>query len=160
MPNANLNEQWAGANGDWIVTVGLGFKWGLVNVYTRRKIPLPPIEGFDETDNALLFHEVGEEEEGVTLKLQKIVICKVPTADKGYEDFSLIAIFDHAIAVLNGIALYGWTILKNQFLGYYSTYSDAIMHEDLLFAVTASGTLYAWEPRSFGKFSSLCSVLA
>ena len=94
------------------------------------------------------------------MKLMKIVIYKVPTADKGYEDFSLIAIFDHAIAVLNGIDLYGWTILKNQFLGYYSTYSDAIMHQDLLFAVTASGTLYAWEPRSFGKFSSLCSVLA
>ena len=107
-----------------------------------------------------MFHEVGEEEEGLTLKLQKIVICKVPTADKGYEDFSLIAIFDHAIAILNGIDLYGWTILRNQFLGYYSTYSDAIMHQDLLFAVTASGTLYAWEPRSFGKFSSLCSVLA
>ena len=31
-------------------------------------------------------------------------------------------------------------------------YRDAIEYEDLVFAATTRGTVFAWDPRSFGTF--------
>ena len=42
-------------------------------------------------------------------------------------------------------------LLKNQFL-YTDVYFDAIEYEDLVFAATTRGTVFAWDPRSFGTF--------
>ena len=42
-------------------------------------------------------------------------------------------------------------MLKNQFL-YTDVYCDAIEYEDLVFAATTRGTVYAWDTRSFGTF--------
>ena len=42
-------------------------------------------------------------------------------------------------------------LLKNQFL-HTDEYCDAIEYEDLVFAATTRGTIFAWDPRSFGTF--------
>ena len=45
----------------------------------------------------------------------------------------------------------GWILLKNQFL-YTDEYYDAIQYEDLEFAATTHGTIFAWNPHDFGMF--------
>lgn len=151
MPNS-FSEQRAGSNGDWIVTVGRRGNWNLVNVYTRHKIALPPLPGVEATDSPLTFTD-----RGGYLELQKISICQVPTAAGLYNDYSLVAIFDFKIAVLQSY-FSEWVVLENQFQDYFS-YCDAIIHQDLVFAVVENGCVYAWNPLSFGKFSSLYIVL-
>ena len=42
-------------------------------------------------------------------------------------------------------------IAQNQFL-YMDVYCDAIQYEGLVFAATTRGTVFAWDPRSFGTF--------
>ena len=99
----NFDSVWVGANGDWIARVG--FKWELVNVYTRREIPLPvvPLQATKYPNIFLL-------DNGFSAVLQKIVICQVPTAAWGYKDFSLVTVFDLRIAVLRGDDD-GWKVL-------------------------------------------------
>jgi hypothetical protein len=153
IPN-DISEQWLGSNGDWIVTVGLEWKWELVNMYTRHRIPLPSMTQFEATKSSLAFTE-----DDHPLTLHKIVICDVPTATGEYIDFSLVAIFHYKIAILEGNSPNGWIVLENQFQR-FSKYCGVIIHNDLLFAVATNGSVYAWDPKHFGKISSLYSVLA
>ncbi len=122
MPHGK-DEERAGANGDWIATVGPECKWNLLNVYTHRNIDLPSLrKEFETTGNPLIFGY-----KGYVIQLQKIAICQVPTAAGGYEDFSLVAIFDFAIAYLHGKNPCTWIVLENQFQ-YNARYCDAIIH--------------------------------
>lgn len=144
------DEERAGANGDWIAMVGPEGKWNLLNVYTHRKIKLPSLrKKFETTRNPLIFGYKGS-----AIQLQKIAICQVPTAARRYEDFSLVAIFDFAIAYLHAEYPGTWIILENQFL-FGAIYCDAIIHNGLVFAVTELGNVYAWDPNQFGNISSL-----
>jgi hypothetical protein len=52
-----ISEQRASSNGDWIVTVGLEWKWELVNMYTRHMIPLPSVTQFKATKSSFAFAE-------------------------------------------------------------------------------------------------------
>jgi hypothetical protein len=105
------DEVRVGANGDWIATVGPECKWSLLNVYTQRNIDLPSLrKKFETTGNPLIFWY-----KGYVIRLQKIAICQVPTAAGGYEDFSLVAIFDFAISYLHGEIPRTWIVLENQF---------------------------------------------
>ncbi|KAK1627548.1 hypothetical protein QYE76_001863 [Lolium multiflorum] len=138
------DEERAGANGDWIAMVGPEGKWNLLNVYTHRKIKLPSLrKKFETTRNPLIFGY-----KGYVIQLQKIAICQVPTAARRYEDFSLVAIFDFAIAYLHAEYPGTWIILENQFL-FGAIYCDAIIHNGLVFAVTGLGNVYAWDPNQF-----------
>ena len=138
---------WAGANGDWIALLGFPWNWELVNVYTGRRIPLPPIREFKSTPDKLVFESNDQH-----LQLLKIAICRVPTAASNYTSFSVLAIFNAAIAVLH-CASSRWTVLDNQFLAF--GYSDAIIHKGIVFAVTQTGEVYAWNQLSWGNFSHL-----
>ncbi|KAK1620277.1 hypothetical protein QYE76_025794 [Lolium multiflorum] len=141
MPHGK-DEERAGANGDWIAMVG--GKWNLLNVYTHRKIKLPSLrDKLETTHNPLIF-----EYQRSAIRLQKIAICQVPTAARGYQDFSLVAIFDFAIAYLHGEYPRAWIFLENQFQ-YGAIYCDAIIHNGLVFAVTELGNVYAWDPNQF-----------
>ncbi|KAK1668231.1 hypothetical protein QYE76_056390 [Lolium multiflorum] len=133
---------WAGANGDWIALLGFPWNWELVNVYTGRRIPLPPISEFKSTPDKLVFESNDQH-----LQLLKIAICRVPTAASNYTSFSVLAIFNAAIAVLHCPSS-RWTVLDNQFLAY--GYSDAIIHKGIVFAVTQTGEVYAWNQLSWG----------
>ncbi|KAK1632184.1 hypothetical protein QYE76_006499 [Lolium multiflorum] len=135
MPHGK-DEERAGANGDWIAMVGPEGKWNLLNVYTHRKIKLPSLrKKFETTRNPLIF-----EYQRSAIQLQKIAICQVPTAARGYKDFSLVAIFDFAIAYLHGEYPRTWIFLENQFQ-YGAIYCDAIIHNGLVFAVTELGNM-------------------
>ncbi|KAK1609562.1 hypothetical protein QYE76_033235 [Lolium multiflorum] len=143
MPHGK-DEERAGANGDWIAMVGPEGKWNLLNVYTHRKIKLPSLRNkLETTHNPLIF-----EYQRSAIQLQKIAICQVPTAARGYKDFSLVAIFDFAIAYLHGEYPREWIFLENQFQ-YGAIYCDAIIHNGLVFAVTELGNVYAWDPNQF-----------
>ncbi|KAK1682790.1 hypothetical protein QYE76_043638 [Lolium multiflorum] len=135
MPHGK-DEERAGANGDWIAMVGPEGKWNLLNVYTHRKIKLPSLrKKLETTRNPLIF-----EYQRSAIQLQKIAICQVPTAARGYQDFSLVAIFDFAIAYLHGEYPRTWIFLENQFQ-YGAIYCDAIIHNGLVFAVTELGNM-------------------
>ena len=82
-------------------------------------------------------------------RLCKIAICRVPNRSWGYRNACVVAIFDKLVAVLHGSTR--WILLKNQFL-YTDVYCDAIQYEGLVFASTTHGTVFAWDPRSFGTF--------
>ena len=81
--------------------------------------------------------------------LRKIAICRVPNRSWHYMNYGVVAIFDKLVAFLHGST--GWILLRNQFL-YTDVYCDAIEYEDLVFAATTRGTVFAWDPRSFGTF--------
>jgi hypothetical protein len=146
MPDGT-GKQWVGANGDWVAMVDTGFpacKWKLVNVYTRREIPLPvPFETthipniYHHNLRAIIFH--------------KIYICQVPTAAGGYKNFSLVAVFDIRVALLCGEDS-GWTVLTEPKSHIFYNYSDAILHNGLVFATTHTGTVHAWKPQQAGNF--------
>ena len=140
-------KAWAGANGDWVVYIGYNCEWELVNVYTRQRIPLPKISECPEvehTDDLRTFkYDHGD------CRLRKIAICRVPNHSWNYKNYQVVAIFDKLVAVLRGSTR--WILLKNQFL-YTDVYCDAIEYEDLVFVATTRGTVFAWDPRSFGTF--------
>lgn len=146
MPDGT-GKQWVGANGYWVAMVDIGFpacKWKLVNVYTHHEIPLPvPFETthipniYHHNLRAIIFH--------------KIYICQVPTAAGGYKDFSLVAVFDIRVALLCG-ADSVWTVLTEPKSHIFYNYSDAILHNGLVFSTTHTGTVHAWKPQHAGNF--------
>ena len=140
-------KAWAGANGDWVVYIGYNCEWELVNVYTRQWIPLPKISECPEvehTDDLRTFkYDHGD------CRLLKIAICRVPNCSWNYKNYQVVAIFDKLVAVLRGSTR--WILLKNQFL-YTDEYCDAIQYEDLVFAATTRGTVFAWNPYDFDRF--------
>ena len=42
---------------------------------------------------------------------------------------------------------------------YTDEYCDAIQYEGLVFAATTRGTVFAWDPRSFGSLSSTVIII-
>jgi hypothetical protein len=92
---------------------------------------------FQATADKLEFKDVGRH----PVCLLKIAICQVPTGAGKYRNFSLLAIFDSAIAVLHR-AYHSWIVLQNQFNMF--CYQDAIIHKGFVFATTQSGTVYVW----------------
>ena len=152
MPNClGSSIRWAGANGDWIASVGHESNWKLVNVYCHHEILLPPFKLFQAIDDPFVYLHSGRH-----VFLRKIAICKVPIVDAEYLDYRLIAIFDYAIAILGvGGTDYGWKLLQNYFERFF-TYSDAIIHQGAVFAVNEYGTIYAWDNhQNPGKFDLL-----
>ena len=131
----------------WVVYIGYNYEWELVNVYTRHRVPLPEITEcleVEHTDDLRTFkYDHGD------YRLKKIAICRVPNHSWDYTNYDVVAIFDKLVAVLRGST--GWILLKNQFL-YTDEYYDAIKYEGLVFAATTRGTVFAWDPRSFGTF--------
>ena len=87
----------AGANGDWIATVGLAWNWDLVNVFTHRRIRLLEILDFETTSEVLKFLAAGQ-----PTNLLKIAICRVPKGTRNYNDLFVLAIFDTIIVFLDG----------------------------------------------------------
>ena len=81
--------------------------------------------------------------------LWKIAICRVPNRSWNYNNYEVVAIFGKLVAVVAGLTR--WTLLKNQFL-YTDEYYDAIQYEDLEFAATTHGTIFAWNRHAFGMF--------
>ena len=147
-------KSWAGANGDWVVYIGYNCEWELVNVYTRQRIPLPKISECPEvehTDDLRTFkYDHGD------CRLLKIAICRVPNRSWNYKNYQVVAIFDKLVAIFDKLVAVlrgstGWILLKNQFQ-YMDVYCDAIEYEGLVFAATTRGTVFAWDPRSFGTF--------
>ncbi|XBI77721.1 hypothetical protein VPH35_087544 [Triticum aestivum] len=94
-------------NTSWMVLADGRGSWMLVEVYTRRLIPLPSI------NTALLWHRVPEYSESYSSQhdtkfdLLKVVICQVPTRSVNYKDFRLIAFFNRGLVYLTG----HWSLL-------------------------------------------------
>ena len=93
---------WVSMNTSWMVLVDGCDSWMLVEVYTRRLIPLPSI------NTALLWHcgpeysESYSSQHDTKFDLLKVVICQVPTRSVNYKDFRLIAFFNRGLAYLTG----------------------------------------------------------
>ena len=113
-------------------------------MYTNRRIPLPTMFEFEATDDEFVFKS-----DTHNVRLLKIAICQVTTAVGKYKNFSLLAVFDSAIAILEG-AYGSWTVLNNQFTMF--SYQDAIIHKGRVFASTQSGVVYVWNYVKWGNF--------
>jgi hypothetical protein len=74
-------------------------------VYTHYKISLPSASLLEATTDPFTIMHYGR-----PIRLWKIAICQAPTAAEEYTDFYLVAVFDYAIAILEG-ADYAWTVL-------------------------------------------------
>ena len=140
-------KSWAGTNGDWVVYIGYNCEWELVNVYTRHRVPLPKISDYPEVEHTSILRTFKYDHGDC--RLRKIAICRVPNRSWNYNNYQVVAIFDKLVAVLGGLTR--WILLKNQFL-YTDEYCDAIQYEGLVFAATTRGTVFAWDPHSFGMF--------
>ena len=81
----------------------------------------------------------------------KIAICRVPNHSWNYKNYQVVAIFDKLVAFLTDSTVRPWLLLKNQFL-YTDEYCDAIKYEDLVFAPTTRGIVFAWDRCCFGTF--------
>ena len=74
----------------------------LMEVYTRRLIPLPSI------NTALLWYRSPEysksysSQQDTKFDFLKVVICQVPTRSANYKYFKLIAFFNRGLAYLTG----------------------------------------------------------
>ena len=124
-----------------------------MNVYTRHGVPLRKIsDDCPEVEYTGILREFKYDH--ADCRLRKIAICRVPNRSWNYNNYQVVAIFDKLVAVLGGLTR--WILLKNQFL-YTDVYCDAIEYEDLVFAATTRGTVFAWDPRSFGMFVFHCS---
>ena len=141
-------KAWADANGDWVVYIGYNCEWELVNVYTRHRVPLRKISAdCPEVEHTGIVRTF-KYNHGDCL-LRKIAISRVPNRSWNYNNYEVVAIFYKLVAVLGGLTR--WILLKNQFL-YMDEYCDVIQYEGLVFAATTRGTVFAWDPRSFGTF--------
>ena len=85
-------------------------------------------------------------------RLRKIAICRVPSRSWNYKNYEVVVIFNKLVVVITDSTVRPWILLKNQFLYTDDEYYDAIEYEDLVFASTTRGTVFAWDPRSFGTF--------
>jgi hypothetical protein len=76
---------WVGMNGDWIANIDEQAPV-LANIYTQQLIKLPPQEGFFFQRYYYGAAEVESVCEDIDLNLWKIMICKVPTKTRHFED--------------------------------------------------------------------------
>ena len=144
-------KAWAGANGDWVVYIGSNCEWEHVNVYTHDRVPLPKISADCPKVEHTGIVRTFKYNHGDSL-LWKIAISRVPTRSWNYNNYEVVAIFDKLVAVVTDSTVRPWILLKNQFLYTDDEYYDAIKYEDLVFASTTRGAVFAWDPRSFGTF--------
>ena len=137
-----------GMNTSWMVLVDGGDSWMLMEVYTRRLIPVHSI------NTALLWHrgpgysESYTSEHDTKFDLLKVVICQVPTQHADYADFKLIALFDKGLAYLYAGALFSWRQLSLQWIivKAYTHFCDAIEHNGIIYAIDKEdGTTYCWD---------------
>ena len=121
-----------------------------MNVYTRHRVPLPKISAdCPEVEHTGIVRTF-KYNHGDCL-LWKIASSRVPNHSWNYNNYEVVAIFDKLVAVVTDSMVRPWILLKNQFL-YMDEYCHAIEYEDLVFAATTRGTVFAWDPRSFGTF--------
>lgn len=136
---------WVGMNTSWMVLVDGRGSWMLVEVYTRRLIPLPSI------NTALLWHRGPEYSESYSSQhdtkfdLLKVVICQVPTRSANYKDFRLIAFFNRGLAYLTGHCGKWINLHVHRRIIHPPWFSDAIEHKGFIYAVDSFyGWTYCW----------------
>ena len=84
--------------------------------------------------------------------MKKIVICEVPTKDGHYADYMLIALFDQALAYLEG-GSQEWRLLDKAASPQRRDYYDAIELSGFIFKVDGvSGSTYCWDGAHAGIF--------
>jgi hypothetical protein len=132
-----------GANGDWLAYVREGTNINLHNIHTGETVPVEPLSSIG------IGHPMGHLlnwYNGTTVSLKKIAIPEAPTRSCGNKDYSLIAVFDIAIAFTKHPACGGqsWTMLSAADLLPYE-YEDAVLLLNRIFAVTSQGTCFIWD---------------
>jgi hypothetical protein len=158
-PRCNLElpfmakRMWVGMNGNSISTIDEQ-ALVLANIYTRQLIELPAWEGYFFQRRYYGAAEVDSTCEDIDLNLLKIVIYKVPTKARHFKDYKFIALFDKALSYLNSHG--AWTYLLNpKVLFSQGSYSDAIKHIGVIFAVhRTDGFISCWYPE-YGKFQTI-----
>jgi hypothetical protein len=147
-------------NGDWLATHDRHGVWCLMNVYTEQQIDLPSSatcniwRNQNETTGP---PEMYYKNWGPCLDLLKIVVYEVPREKGYYADYKLIALFDKAIAYLEG-GREKWKYLGDPDHFSYPCnyprrwYYDAIEHGGLIYAVDERGCTYCWDAAEDGNF--------
>ena len=153
------NRFWVGINGNWTAAVDDHGDWYHGNIYTGRLIPLPSPNTCKVEHNPFNFDYCSIESYNAgdwvlwdgSLNLKKIVICEVPTKDGHYADYKLIALFDQALAYLEG-GSQEWRLLDKAASLQRRDYCDAIEHGGFIFAVDGlSGSTYCWDAAHAGN---------
>ena len=89
-------------NTSWMVLVNGRGSWMLMEVYTRRLIPLHSINTSLLWNRDPEYSESYSSQHDTKFDLLKVVICQVPTRSGNYKDFRLIAFFNRGLTYLTG----------------------------------------------------------
>ena len=125
------------------------------NVYTGITVDVPPFTsiGLRHVDSNWEYSGRTFNYALISPTLKKIAIAHPPTRYCGFEDYSLIAVFDNRIAITGRCGVthsLTWYMLATPHLT-PSRYEDAGYHGGQYFAVTDNGTCYMWDPQAGGK---------
>src|SRR3990170_398981 len=131
-----------GASGDWLAYVREGTNINLHNIYNGDTVPVEPLS------NIGISHAMGHclnWYDGTMVRLKKIAIPEAPITSSANQNYTLIAVFDIAIAFTN--PAHGgqrWTMLSAADLLPYE-YEDAVLLYNRIFAMTNQGTCFVWD---------------
>ncbi|XP_044369548.1 uncharacterized protein [Triticum aestivum] len=126
-----------GASGDWLAYVWEGSNINLYNIYNGDTVPIKPLS------NIGISHAMGHRMnwyDGTTVRLKKIAIPKSLIRSSANQNYTLIAVFDIAIAFTN--PAHGdqrWTMLSAADLLPYE-YKDVLLLSNRIFAVANQAT--------------------
>lgn len=142
-----MTSYWAGACGEWQLTIDDGCMWELKNLYTGTAIPVPSLRqsGFAAHGPFKYSREEAE------CTLMKVLIASPPRKIGTNWWYHLIAVFDAFIVVLHLGPDRKWRLLKNHQLA-PATYVDVAYYRSQYYAVTANtGDVFVWNTAMYGK---------
>ena len=141
-----MTSYWAGACGDWQLTINEGCMWELKNLYTGTAIPVPPLRraGFAAYGPFRYIREQAE------CKLVKVLIASTPLKIGTTWWYHLITVFETLIVVLHMGPDSRWRVLKNHLLP-PEKYVDAAYVRSHYYAVANRGDVYVWNTLLYGK---------
>ena len=141
-PMPTVSQVRLGASGDWLAYVREGTNINLHNIYNDDIVLVEPLSNIGisrATGHHLNWYD------GTTVILKKIVIPEAPIRLSANQNYTLIMVFDIAIAFTN-LAHGGqrWTMLSADDLLPYE-YKDVVLLSNRTFAVTNQGTCLVWD---------------
>ena len=141
-PLPTVSQVRLGATGDWLAYVREGTNINLHNISNGDTVPVEPLY------NIGISHATGHRlnwYDGTTVRLKQIAIPRSSIRSSANQNYSLIAVFDIAIAFMN--PAHGgqrWTMLSVADLLLYE-YEDVVLLSNCIFAVTNQGTCFVWD---------------
>ncbi|XP_062186051.1 uncharacterized protein LOC133889614 [Phragmites australis] len=131
---------WIGGKDDWLVTTDDECNAELLNPITGARVGLPSFATIPGVEVEGRFH-LHVPHELHSCQIQRVVLCQTPSHRKGY---LAVALFSPNFLAFTAAGDECWTALKNP-TGGRLRYTDCIVHEGKVVAVSENGDIFFWE---------------